>query len=83
MDPGPPAESFLPNRVPDRVGASPRQRIGVYEIGGGRIRTADLLLPKERGGVEERVREDTPRAESPANLSDQQLSLWTGDEPAE
>ena len=48
---------------------------------GGRIRTADLLLPNERGAVNEGVREDTERAESPANVDDQQLSLWTGDEP--
>jgi len=50
---------------------------------GGRIRTADLLLPNERGVANERVREDTGSAESPGNGPDQQFSFWSGDEPEE
>jgi hypothetical protein len=50
---------------------------------GGRIRTADLLLPNERGAVNERVREDMGRTKSPANGADQQFSFWSGDAPEE
>jgi hypothetical protein len=35
---------------------------------GRRIRTADLLLPKERWAANERLSEDTERTKSPANV---------------
>jgi hypothetical protein len=44
-------------------------------------RTGDLLLVSEREAEEERVRENTKHAESPAQAKDQQFSFWSGDEP--
>jgi hypothetical protein len=48
---------------------------------GGRIRTADLLLPNERGTANERAPEDTKRTENPANVANRQFSFWSGEEP--